>query len=98
MATYVVLFNWTDQGIKSFKDSPSRVDAANEAWADLGVRVESIYWTIGAYDLVGIMEAPDDAALTSALLRLAAVGNVRSTSMRALSRSEAEQAISRATG
>ena len=96
MATFIVLFNWTEQGIKSYKDSPKRVDQANEAWQDLGVRVREVYWTIGPYDLVGIVDAPDPEALASALLRLGAAGNVRTTTMRALERAEAEAVIARA--
>jgi uncharacterized protein with GYD domain len=96
VATFVVLFNWTDQGIKSYKDSPQRVDAANKAWEDLGVRVKDVYWTIGPYDLVGIVDAPDPESLAAALLRLGSAGNVRTTSMRALTRSEAEAVIGRA--
>jgi uncharacterized protein with GYD domain len=96
MATYVILFNWTDQGIKSYKDSPKRVDTASDAWSDLGVRVKDIYWTIGQHDLVGIVEAPDDETLAAAMLRLGAVGNVRTTTLRAFTRSEAEGVITRA--
>jgi uncharacterized protein with GYD domain len=96
MATFIVLFNWTEQGIKSYKDSPKRVDQANEAWQDLGVRVKEVYWTIGPYDLVGIVDAPDPEALASALLRLGAAGNVRTTTMRALDRMEAEAVIAKA--
>jgi uncharacterized protein with GYD domain len=96
MATYVVLFNWTQQGAKDYKDSPKRVDAASELWSDLGVRVKDIYWTIGPHDLVGILEAPDEASLAAAMLRLGALGNVRTTTLRAFTRSEAEAAIARA--
>ena len=96
MATFIVLFNWTEQGIKSYKDSPKRVDQANEAWQDLGVRIKEVYWTIGPYDLVGIVDAPDPEALASALLRLGAAGNVRTTTMRALDRMEAEAVIAKA--
>jgi uncharacterized protein with GYD domain len=96
MATYVVLFNWTEKGIKDYKDSPGRVDKANEAWGDLGVRIKDVYWTIGPHDLVGIIEAADDETLAAAMLRLGAVGNVRTTTLREFSRSEAEAVISRA--
>jgi uncharacterized protein with GYD domain len=96
MATFVVLFNWTDQGIKGYKDSPKRVDAANKAWDDLGVRITDVYWTIGPYDLVGIVDAPDPESLAAAMLRLGSGGNVRTTTMRAFSRSDAEAVISRA--
>ena len=95
MATYVVLFNWTDQGIKGFKDSPGRVESANDVFGGLDVRIKDIYWTIGPHDLVAIVEAADDEALTAALLQLGAVGNVRSTTLRAFSRAEFEQVIGR---
>jgi uncharacterized protein with GYD domain len=88
MPDYIVLFNWTDQGIKNFKDSPKRVDAANQQWEHLGVRVKEIHWTLGPYDLVGQVEAPNDEALTAALLQLGAGGNVRSTTLRAFGRDE----------
>jgi uncharacterized protein with GYD domain len=96
VATFIVLFNWTEQGIKSYKDSPKRVDQANDAWRDLGVQLKDIYWTIGPYDLVGIVESPDPEALAAGLLRLGAAGNVRTTTMRALDRAEAEAVIAKA--
>src|SRR5262249_51197158 len=96
MATFVILFNWTEQGIKSYKDSPKRVDAAQEAWGDLGVQIKDLYWTIGPYDLVGVVEAPDPESLAAGLLRLGALGNVRTTTLRAFDRKEAEAVISRA--
>jgi uncharacterized protein with GYD domain len=88
MASYVVLFNWTEQGIKNYKDSPSRVEAARQAWAGTDIQIKDIYWTLGAHDLVGIVEAPNDEALTRALLALGAQGNVRTTTLRAFSAEE----------
>jgi uncharacterized protein with GYD domain len=96
MATYVVLFNWTEQGIKGYSESPKRVDAAVELWSDLDVQITDIYWTIGKHDLVGIVEAADDETLAAGLLRLGALGNVRTTTLRAFGRSEAEAVIKRA--
>ena len=96
MATFIVLLNWTEQGIHSYKDSPSRVDQANKACEDLGVKFKDVYWTIGPYDLVGIVESPDPESFAAALLRLGAAGNVRTTSMRAFSRTETEALIARA--
>jgi uncharacterized protein with GYD domain len=95
MATYVVLINWTEQGIGSFKDSPSRVDAFNDQMRGLA-EVKSIYWTMGPYDLVGIIEAADDESITAALLQLGAGGNVRTTSLRAFDRTEFEAVAQRA--
>ena len=96
MATYVVLFNWTDQGVKSYKESPSRVDAAKELFAGLDVEIKDIWWTTGSYDLVSVFEAPNGEALTAAMLRLSALGNVRTTTMRAFERGEFEAIAARA--
>jgi uncharacterized protein with GYD domain len=96
MAGFIVLCNWTEQGIKDFKDSPSRVDAFNEQMSGLGVSIKDIYWTLGPYDLVVVVDAPDDAAGTAALLALGALGNIRSTTLRAFDRSEFEQIVAKA--
>ena len=93
MATFVVLFNWTDQGIKNFKDSPSRADDATKELEKVDVRIKSIYWTIGPHDLVAIVKAPNDEKLTSALLVLGAQGNVRTTTLRAFDRDEFAELI-----
>ena len=93
MATYVVLFNWTDQGIKGFRDSPARVDAAKTELEKDDVRITSIYWTIGPHDLVAIIKAPSDEKLTSALLKLGAQGNIRTTTLRAFDRDEFAELI-----
>jgi uncharacterized protein with GYD domain len=93
VATYVVLFNWTEQGIKNYKDSPGRVEAVRKAWEGSDIQIKDIYWTLGAHDLVGIVEAPNDEKLTSGLLGLGAQGNVRTTTLRAFSSSEFAQLI-----
>jgi uncharacterized protein with GYD domain len=96
MPSYVVLFNWTDQGIKNFRDSPGRVKAATEAWGSSGVRITDVRWTIGPYDLVGFVEAPSDEALTGALLQLGAQGNVRTTTLRAFNQDEFGKVVEQA--
>jgi uncharacterized protein with GYD domain len=88
MPTYAVLFNWTEQGIKGYKDSAGRAEAARKQWGDAGIQIKDLYWTIGPYDLVGIVDAPDDESFTRALLALGAQGNVRTTTMRAFSAEE----------
>ena len=60
MARYVVLLDWTDQGVRSaVKDTVQRVAHARTAWEPLGVRIETIYWTLGDHDLVAVIDAPD---------------------------------------
>ena len=96
MATYVVLMNWTEQGIKDFKDSPGRADAGREEMAKLGVQMKDIYWTVGPYDVVLLCESPDEESMTAALLRLGSAGNVRTTTLRAFTRPEFDRLAERA--
>jgi uncharacterized protein with GYD domain len=83
MPTYVVLINWTDQGIKSFKDTVDRYQAAREAGSQSGVTWRDAYWTLGPYDIVAILDAPDDDTLMANILNVAAWGNIRTTTLRA---------------
>jgi uncharacterized protein with GYD domain len=88
--------NWTEKGIKDFKDSTKRAAAAQEGMQQTGVALKEIYWTIGAYDVVCVFEAPDDETFAAALLTLGAAGNVRTTTMRAFSKTEFDAIVSRA--
>jgi uncharacterized protein with GYD domain len=95
VSSFVVLLNWTDQGIKGFRDSAARVDAFNAQMGGQGVGIKDIYWTVGPYDLVAMIDAPDEESLTAALLVLGSLGNVRTTTMRAFSRSEFDRIVER---
>lgn len=96
MPHYVLLMNWTDQGVKNFKDSPDRADAARGALKAKGVDLTDIYWTIGAYDIVVVCEAPDDATLSSALLALGSQGYLRTTTLRGFTADEFRAIIQKA--
>jgi uncharacterized protein with GYD domain len=85
MVTYVVLTKFTDQGIRNAKDSPKRADAFKQMAKTFGVTVKDIFWTQGRYDIVTIVEAPDESAAMSLNLSLGALGNVRTESLRAFS-------------
>src|SRR6266550_3652922 len=85
MVTYVVLANFTDQGIRNAKDSPKRAEAFKEMAKTFGVTVKDLFWTQGRYDIVTIVEAPDESAAMSLNLSLGALGNVRTESLRAFS-------------
>jgi uncharacterized protein with GYD domain len=95
MPTYVVLMNWTDQGIRSVKDTVQRRDQANALAEKHGVSIEEVYWTVGPYDLVTIVEAPDDESATAMLLELATAGNLRTTTLRAYDREEMSGVLQR---
>jgi uncharacterized protein with GYD domain len=83
MPTYISLINWTDQGIRTFGESVGRADAAKQAAQRLGGTLRETYWTVGAYDIVAVSEFPDDESGTAFLLQLGALGNVRTTTLRA---------------
>ena len=85
MAKYITLLNWTDQGIKSVKDAPKRVDSARALAKKLGCEMQDFYLTIGAYDMVAVVEAPDDETAAKLMLTIGSGGNVRSTTLKALS-------------
>jgi uncharacterized protein with GYD domain len=95
MATYVVLIDWTQQGVGSFKDSVDRYEASQGQFEGMGVRFRDIYWTLGEHDIVGIADAPDDETLAAALLMLASQGNVRTTTLRAFSADEMRGVIAK---
>jgi uncharacterized protein with GYD domain len=88
MATYIVLSNFTDQGIRSVKDTTKRADAVRELAKKFGVTAKEFYWTMGAYDVVVIFDAPDDAAMTALGMAIGSAGNVRTQTMRAFSKDE----------
>jgi uncharacterized protein with GYD domain len=93
MAQYIVLANWTEQGIRSIKDSPARVDAARQLCKKHGGEMTAFYMTMGSYDMVVILEAPSDEAVARFLLALGASGNVRSTTLKAFSEAEYRQIV-----
>ncbi len=96
MPHYVVLFDWTDQGVRSARDSVERVgDATGLAKEKYGVTIGRVYWTVGAHDLVGLMEAPDVESLSAFLLELGSAGNIRTTTMRAFDRDEMSEILRR---
>ena len=84
MAKYIVLVNWTDQGIKAVKESANRFDAARDLAKKLGCTIGEVYLTIGPYDLVVMFEAPDDETAARFNLTLASGGNVRTTTHKAI--------------
>jgi uncharacterized protein with GYD domain len=85
---YIALINFTEQGIQNFKDSPDRADAAAAQLEKMGGRFKDVYWTLGGYDIVVVMEAPDDETVTAFALALGSLGNVRTQTLRAFDRDE----------
>ncbi len=93
MPTYVSLLNWTGQGIKNVKETTKRSKAFLDRAGKMKVKVKDIYWTMGHYDVVVIMEAPDDEAISRLMLHEGALGNVKSETLRAFSAQEMTQIL-----
>jgi uncharacterized protein with GYD domain len=93
MPTYFIFINWTDQGIRNVKDSPKRLDAVKKTIKDLGGEVKSFYMLQGNHDAVLIVEVPDDERLAGFVLRIGALGNVRTTTMKAYTEAEYRKII-----
>jgi uncharacterized protein with GYD domain len=93
MATYVTLANFTDQGVRNFKDTTKRARAFMDLVEEHGGKVTGIYWPLGAYDVVAIIEIPDDETATAIALQMSSLGNIRTTTMRGFNMTEIEAII-----
>jgi uncharacterized protein with GYD domain len=92
MATFISLLNFTDQGIRNIKDSPDRYEAFRAMAEKLGVMVKDLYYTVGHYDIVAVMEGSDEA-VTTALLKVGSLGNVRTETLRGFSLDDMKKII-----
>jgi uncharacterized protein with GYD domain len=95
MPTYIMLGNFTDQGIRGVKDTTKRADAVKEAAKKFGVNMKEICWTMGQYDMVVTLEAPDDASVSTFALWVGSAGNIRGQTLRAYSRDEMNAMITK---
>jgi uncharacterized protein with GYD domain len=88
MATFITLVNFTDQGIKNIKESPKRANAFQDLAKKSGCTVKEVYWTQGQYDLITVVEAPDEQTMSALILSVAGAGNVRGQTLRAFNAAE----------
>jgi uncharacterized protein with GYD domain len=95
MATYLVLGQFTDQGVKNVMDTTKRAEKLREMGQKVGAAIKEVYWTIGHYDIATIVEAPDDATVTALMLSVGKLGNVRTQTLRAFSASEMQGILGR---
>jgi len=93
MVTYIVLAKFTEQGIRNAKESPKRADAFKQLARTVGVTVKEIFWTVGRYDIVTIVESPDEPSAMTLNLSLGALGNVRTETLRGFSAAEMKTII-----
>jgi uncharacterized protein with GYD domain len=95
MPTYVSLINWTDQGIRTVTETVDRSATFAELAQKHGASLEQALWTVGPYDIVAIIEAPDDESLTAMLLEAGSWGNIRTTTLRAYDRDQMSNILGR---
>ncbi|HZI70575.1 MAG TPA: GYD domain-containing protein [Nitrososphaeraceae archaeon] len=93
MSNYVLLIDWTEQGIKNVKDTVKRAKSFESAIEKAGGKSLGFYYTIGRYDMVAIVQAPTDEAIASVLFSLGSLGNVRTETLKAFSTNEAANII-----
>jgi uncharacterized protein with GYD domain len=98
MANYIALISWTEQGVKAYGNTLDRAEAAAELAGKLGGSLNQIFWTMGEYDVVGVLEAPDDESATAFALALSSQGNVRTSTMRAFDAGEMRQILAKVPG
>lgn len=95
MKTYVSLINWTEQGIRDFRDTTQRAEAFTKLVESTGGQVRELVWTVGQYDMVCVADFPDEETSVAALLRVGSLGNIRSNTLRAFGADEMADIIDR---
>lgn len=90
-----MLVKFTDQGIRNIKESPKRAEAFRGMCDKAGARAKDLYWTMGRYDIVLILEAPDEATMEAIAYSVGSLGNVRTETMRAFTAQETNQALAK---
>ena len=93
MPTYIAMLKWTTQGVQNIKQSPSRLDAARKDFEAAGARMKDFYMVTGQYDMIAVVDAPDDVALAKAILGLTSQGKVTSETCRAFTEQEYRRLI-----
>src|SRR5437899_10845804 len=88
MDTYNMLTNMNDPGIRKTKETPKRADAFKDMAKKCGATVKDVFWTLGEYDVVAIVEAPDDISMTALGLSSGALGHVRTQTLRAFTQAD----------
>jgi uncharacterized protein with GYD domain len=93
MAMYIQLVSWTQKGIENVKESPARLDAFKQALRAAGAEMKGIYLVMGEYDLISIIEAPDDEAVAKLALATGSLGTIRTQTLRSFTEEEYRRII-----
>jgi uncharacterized protein with GYD domain len=93
MPTYMVMSKWTSQGLQNLKQSPNRLDAARKAYESAGIKMTQFWMVTGQYDMIAILEAPDDIAFAKAILTSTSQGSFTTETCRAFTEDEYRKII-----
>ena len=93
MPTYIWLVNWTDQGIRNVKETTKRAKSFKEMAEKKGLKVKEILWTMGRFDLVLLIDAPNDETISSLTLALSMSGNVKTETLKSFTAQEMDQIL-----
>jgi uncharacterized protein with GYD domain len=93
MPTYIAMLKWTPQGLQNIKESPSRLDAARKGFEATGVKMKDFFMVTGQYDMVAVIDAPDDTAVAKAMLAATSLGSITSQTCRAFTEDEYRKII-----
>lgn len=93
MATYISLIQYTQKGIEAIKDSPKRLDAVKKAYEEAGAKLRDFYLVLGAYDIITVVDAPNDETMAKMALLIGSKGNVKTQTMRAFNEQEFRKII-----
>ena len=83
MAKYILLANWTDEGTRNIRDSAKRLDTGLALAKQQGCVYENFFMTMGSFDMISVIEAPDDETLAKHVLTVAAGGNLSTITLKA---------------
>jgi uncharacterized protein with GYD domain len=98
MPTYVGLVKFTEQGVQNFRDTRQRADNFRAMADQAGVTVRDVFWLLGRYDGLLLLEAPDEQTVTALMLALGSLGNVRTETLRAYDAAEIATILDRVPG
>ena len=97
MPTHIIQSQWTDQGIRSVKESAKRLELGKKKLKEMGGEIKAFYMTTGAYDMLAVVEVPNDEVLAAHLLWLGSQGNLRTQTVRAFTEEEHRKIVDRLT-
>lgn len=95
MARYIVLVDWTQEGMQAVEQTVDRLEQGSALAGSFGCKLEHAWWTQGSHDMVSVIDAPDDEAMAAYILAVARSGNLRTTTLRAWNADEMREIVGR---